>query len=896
MFCYTTFFRPLADIRCWLFLFLLLAINPHSFAQAILESPTQGSFESGISLIRGWVCDANQVEVSIDGEAPRQTAYGTKRGDTVSVCGDDNNGFGLTFNWNAVDNGIHNIRALADGVEFANVNFVVTTLGVNFLEGANGEFTLPDFPNPGSSPMVRWSQAQQNFVLSSAISVPNITNPPSNPRAFLESPTQGSSESGVGLIRGWVCEANTVEVVIDGGALRQTAYGTKRGDTIGVCGDDNNGFGLTFNWNAIGNGVHNLRALADGVEFANVNFAVTTLGVDFLEGASGQFPLPDFPSSGNITTVGWSEPSQNFNIVSSTVTGAKIATVAAVTDPNNPLLAAALGANGSNNLGVQVLKGPDGQPTQLTALTWADLNQNLFANLLLGNNGLPVSYQDSLGIEARFSNFTQSTFQISFVDAQGTVVLGPLTVPIDFGLLLPLQQLAATLQNPIQSSLIDAKQLQQRYVVSAARGPFSLDAVALDAIWAGGVAAGGVLCSLQSATGGTTVSNLIAAAGCGSPLISGFAELADAGSGSNPTVQSVLKFSEDVTEAPCDPNVDGGAGCLTTAAGELQEREPPTEPETPTAPTNVNASDGTFPDQINVTWSAVTNATSYEVYRSTSSSDNGSLRSTVNSTSFEDTSVSPGITYWYRVKACNSAGCSEFSSANNGFVQLEVTMPGIPTGVSASDGTFEDRVNISWNEVSEATFYEVARSDLGATTGTIIGSSSTTSFNDTTVSPDSPHEYRVRACNDAGCSEFSDPDQGFRAAMMVQEIQWGAVTDVCCTLSVLTFEVTIDDVLRRSTVAACPPDEPLPESSFEGFVTTTAGTKNVFATASGGCISQTFSGPLDFSAGTCYLMRLALDNGQVRLLQEPVSCASSATTSRALSGDRMQALDAPGNP
>ncbi|NJN45494.1 MAG: hypothetical protein HC808_02245 [Candidatus Competibacteraceae bacterium] len=114
-------------------------------------------------MIRGWVCDANQVEISIDGEPPRQTAYGTKRGDTIEICGDDDNGFGFTFNWNAVGDGIHNIRALADGVEFANVNFVVTTLGVNFLEGANGEFTLPDFPNPGSSPMLRWSQAQQNF-------------------------------------------------------------------------------------------------------------------------------------------------------------------------------------------------------------------------------------------------------------------------------------------------------------------------------------------------------------------------------------------------------------------------------------------------------------------------------------------------------------------------------------------------------------------------------------------------------------------------------------------------------------------------------------------------------------------------------------------------------------
>ncbi|MEZ5580533.1 MAG: PhoPQ-activated protein PqaA family protein [Candidatus Competibacteraceae bacterium] len=85
----------------------------------------------------------------------------------------------------------------------------------------------------------------------------------------LESPTQGSAESGVGLIRGWVCQANTVQVRIDGGDLQQVAYGTTREDTLAACGDTNNGFGYTFNWNRLGNGAHNLRAYADSVEFAN---------------------------------------------------------------------------------------------------------------------------------------------------------------------------------------------------------------------------------------------------------------------------------------------------------------------------------------------------------------------------------------------------------------------------------------------------------------------------------------------------------------------------------------------------------------------------------------------------------------------------------------------------
>ena len=75
-------------------------------------------------------------------------------------------------------------------------------------------------------------------------------------RANLESPQQGSSESGIGLIRGWVCEAGAIEVQIDDGPRRAVAYGTSREDTAEVCGDADNGFGYTFNWNALGTGGH----------------------------------------------------------------------------------------------------------------------------------------------------------------------------------------------------------------------------------------------------------------------------------------------------------------------------------------------------------------------------------------------------------------------------------------------------------------------------------------------------------------------------------------------------------------------------------------------------------------------------------------------------------------
>jgi hypothetical protein len=130
----------------------------------------------------------------------------------------------------------------------------------------------------------------------------------------LENPSDGSHASGVGLISGWVCQAFSVTVVIDGVHAFDTAYGTARGDTAGPCGDSDNGFGALLNFNLLGDGTHVARAYADGVQFAQSTFEVATLGVQFMRGASGRYRLTDFPNSGQSVTIRWQQASQNFVI------------------------------------------------------------------------------------------------------------------------------------------------------------------------------------------------------------------------------------------------------------------------------------------------------------------------------------------------------------------------------------------------------------------------------------------------------------------------------------------------------------------------------------------------------------------------------------------------------
>jgi hypothetical protein len=285
---------------------------------AQLENPRPGSFQSGIGVINGWVCEAEEVVIEING-TPVQAAYGTTRRDTQvpsGPCADDLTGFGLTVNWNLFGDGVQMVRALADGVEFGRAAVTVTTLGLGeFPQGLSRRVQVANFPQAGANTEVQWQESQQNFVIGSGTPSGGGNSGTAGIQALLEDPRPGSFQSGIGVIRGWVCEAEEVVIEINGTPIA-AAYGTTRRDTqmpLGPCADDNTGFGLTFNWNLVGAGLHRVRALADGVEFANVTFTVTTLGLgEFPQGLSGSAQVGNFPQAGTGMRVQWQESQQNF--------------------------------------------------------------------------------------------------------------------------------------------------------------------------------------------------------------------------------------------------------------------------------------------------------------------------------------------------------------------------------------------------------------------------------------------------------------------------------------------------------------------------------------------------------------------------------------------------------
>jgi hypothetical protein len=278
----------------------------------LLEVPSPQSSQSGIGIVSGWRCEAKHIYIEID--AVRfQALYGTEREDTAGVCGDDNNGFMLLINWNSFGSGVHRVQALADGVVFSEAEVTISTMGTEFLRGVSREYTLADFPRVGDNTVIRWEENLQNFVI--ARRGKKESGQARTESRVLMNPQPGSSQSGIVPIYGFVCEARQVFIEIDS-IPRQAAYGFTWPPSWPKCGDTENGFALWFNLNLLGDGAHTVRALADGVEFANATFTVTTFGTEFLREVSRtQYTLQGFPQAGTNVLIKWEAARQNFIIV-----------------------------------------------------------------------------------------------------------------------------------------------------------------------------------------------------------------------------------------------------------------------------------------------------------------------------------------------------------------------------------------------------------------------------------------------------------------------------------------------------------------------------------------------------------------------------------------------------
>ncbi|MGD0902240.1 MAG: fibronectin type III domain-containing protein [Terracidiphilus sp.] len=174
----------------------------------------------------------------------------------------------------------------------------------------------------------------------------------------------------------------------------------------------------------------------------------------------------------------------------------------------------------------------------------------------------------------------------------------------------------------------------------------------------------------------------------------------------------------------------------------------------PAAPTGLTATAGSA--SVALAWTASSGATSYNVYRGTTSGGESAtaIATGITSPSYSDTGLTNGTTYYYKAAAVNSAGTSVLSAEAS--ATPEPAAPAAPTGLTATAGNAS--VALVWTASSGASSYNVYRGTTsGGESATAIATGITSpSYSDTGLTNGTTYYYKVAAVNGGGTSGLSN--------------------------------------------------------------------------------------------------------------------------------------------
>lgn len=157
------------------------------------------------------------------------------------------------------------------------------------------------------------------------------------------------------------------------------------------------------------------------------------------------------------------------------------------------------------------------------------------------------------------------------------------------------------------------------------------------------------------------------------------------------------------------------------------------------APSSLVAS--ASPGQVGLNWSLVTGATSYSIYRGTTSLSYSEIATGVTTAAYMDTTVDNGTTYYYAVKASNGS--------ESGFSNEVAVRPIGPFNLTAVAAASSTALNLSWESANGATSYDVR---YGTTSGVYLGTLTnvTSPYTLTGLTANTQYFISIRANNSVG--------------------------------------------------------------------------------------------------------------------------------------------------
>jgi hypothetical protein len=160
--------------------------------------------------------------------------------------------------------------------------------------------------------------------------------------------------------------------------------------------------------------------------------------------------------------------------------------------------------------------------------------------------------------------------------------------------------------------------------------------------------------------------------------------------------------------------------------------------------------------QVSLSWTSVGGAQSYTLYHGTTSNGETQLTSGVSGTSYLDTPVTNGTTYYYKVTAVNVNGEGPPSNEVNATPHAAPVPPTAPSSLSATAGS--QRVTLSWvNNATDATGIEIERtSNLNKPFAQVATVAPAASYVDSGLRRKTTYYYRIRAVNGNLVSGYSN--------------------------------------------------------------------------------------------------------------------------------------------
>ncbi len=156
-------------------------------------------------------------------------------------------------------------------------------------------------------------------------------------------------------------------------------------------------------------------------------------------------------------------------------------------------------------------------------------------------------------------------------------------------------------------------------------------------------------------------------------------------------------------------------------------------------------------NSVNLSWQGLSGASGYEVWRSTSSTGTYTKIATTSDSSYIDTSLNTGTTYYYKVRAFKTDTSTLYSGYSSAVSAKPILL--IPTSAKAASVSYNS-IKTSWAAVSGASGYEVYRAASSTGTYSLVGATTTsTSFTNSSLTTNTTYYYKVRAYRMVGTTK-----------------------------------------------------------------------------------------------------------------------------------------------